>query len=86
MKKAMKPSLDDGPARSSPNVSELRLWVERVISPPEQKIDEVAFLVGRKIVQEGIKAVRPIGTAFNKNLQFVYEELEGAIDETIAEF
>lgn len=74
------------PGARFPNVGELRLWVERVISPPEQKIDEVTYLVGRKIVQQGIKPVRPIGTAFKNNLEFAYEELERAIDETVAEF
>jgi hypothetical protein len=64
-----------------PNLSELRLWVERVISPPEEKIDEVTFLVGRKIQAQGIRPKRPIGNAFNRNKDFVNREIDRGVEE-----
>jgi len=37
-----------------PPVDELKTWVDRVISPDEDRLDEVTYLVGRKIFREGI--------------------------------
>lgn len=68
------------PGAKFPDIGELRLWVERVISPPEEKIDEVIFLVGRKIVSKGIPAKRPIGEAFRQNESLINREIDTAID------
>ena len=38
-----------------PPVDELKTWVDRVISPDEDRFDKVTFLVGRKIFREGIR-------------------------------
>lgn len=69
------------PGAAFPNIGELRLYVERVISPPEEKIDQVTYLVGRKIVREGIKAKRPIGNAFDRNRDFINREIDRGVDE-----
>jgi hypothetical protein len=69
------------PGAAFPNLGELRLWVERVISPPEEKIDEVAFLVGRKIAAQGIKAKRPIGNAFDRNRDFINREIDRGVKD-----
>jgi hypothetical protein len=69
------------PGAAFPNIGELRLWVERVISPPEEKIDDVTYLVGRKIVARGIKAKRPIGNAFDRNKDFINREIDRGVDE-----
>jgi len=69
------------PGAAFPNIGELRLWVERVISPPEEKIDDVTFAVGRKIVSRGIKAKRPIGKAFDANREFINREIDRGVNE-----
>lgn len=72
------------PGAKFPPLDVLRVWVERVITPPEEKIDEVTYLVGRKIVREGIKPLRPIGNAFRDNLAWISTQLDQAIEETLA--
>jgi hypothetical protein len=69
------------PGAAFPNIGELRLWVEKVIAPPEERIDEVTFAVGRKIVRKGIKAKRPIGNAFNANRGFIDREIDRGVQE-----
>jgi len=69
------------PGTKFPPLGELRLWVERVISPPEEKIDDVTFLVGRSIVRKGIKPKRPIGEAFRANEALINREIDQAIEE-----
>src|SRR6185369_9043099 len=61
------------PNTAFPNIFALRLWVERVLNPPEERLDEVTLAVGRKIVSSGIKdgdtpyrKFRPIGKAFTR--------------------
>ncbi|MGA9769305.1 MAG: hypothetical protein WBV94_09710 [Blastocatellia bacterium] len=69
------------PGAAFPNIGELRLWVERVISPPEEKIDDVTFAVGRKIVSRGIKAKRPIGNALDANREFINQQIDRGVSE-----
>jgi hypothetical protein len=37
-----------------PPVDEIRKWVDRKINPQDENLDDVTYLVGRKIFQEGI--------------------------------
>jgi hypothetical protein len=71
------------PGGKFPPLDQLRLWVERVISPPEKELDDVTFLVGRAIVRRGIKPQRPIGTAFRNNLEFIDEQIQAGLDRTL---
>ncbi|HEX8091833.1 MAG TPA: hypothetical protein VF762_23470 [Blastocatellia bacterium] len=71
------------PGAAFPNIGELRLWVERVISPPEEKLDDVTFLVGRKIAQKGVKAKRPIGNAFDRNKDLINPEIDRGVDAVL---
>jgi hypothetical protein len=88
------------PGTKFPNFTELRAWVERhivvdqlrsdFVGPvrenlqSEEVIDEITFFIGRKIVREGIKPKRPIGTAFRDKLAWIDAQLDLAIDETLA--
>jgi len=76
------------PGTAFPNIGELRKWVEKVLSPPEEKIDEVTLAVGRKIVARGIKdgdtpyrKFRPIGKAFTRNKDFINRQIDDGVDE-----
>ncbi|HKQ06608.1 MAG TPA: hypothetical protein VJ464_15855 [Blastocatellia bacterium] len=69
------------PGAAFPNLGELKLWVERVISPPVEKLDDVTYRVGRKISTQGIKAKRPIGNAFERNRDFVNREIDRGVKE-----
>jgi hypothetical protein len=76
------------PGTAFPNIGELRLWVEKVLSPPEDKIDDVTLAVGRRIVSRGIKEgdtpyrrFRPIGKAFNANRDFINREIDRGVNE-----
>jgi hypothetical protein len=69
------------PGAAFPNIGELKLWVERVISPPEEKLDEVTIAIGRKIKFKGIKAKRPIGNAFDRNKDFINREIDRGVEE-----
>lgn len=70
------------PGARFPNLGELRVWVERVISPPEEVIDEVTFLVGRAIARRGVKAKKPIGKAFNANREFINRQIDRGVAQT----
>jgi len=37
-----------------PPVNELKKWVDRKLNPEDDRIDDITYLVGRKIFQEGI--------------------------------
>jgi hypothetical protein len=69
------------PGAKFPDVGEIRLYVERVITPPEEKVDEVTFLVGRKIQRDGILAKRPIGNAFDRNKPFINSQIDRGVEE-----
>lgn len=43
------------PGKKQPPVDVMKLWVKRVLKVPEEEIDSVAFLVGRKIGTYGIE-------------------------------
>lgn len=78
------------PGTKFPDVGELKLWVERVLSPPEKDLDEVTYAVGRAIVAKGLRPEsrfnqpgRPIGDAFRANADFIDKVIQQGIDRSL---
>ena len=78
------------PGGKFPPLDALRLWVERVISPPEKELDSVTYLVGRAIVRRGLRPEdrtrqpgRPIGDAFRANEEFIDREIQLGLDRVL---
>lgn len=58
-----------GEGRQFPPVDELRKWVDRSLPVDDTEVDSVAYLVGRKIEEEGIEPqphIRPAVKEFKR--------------------
>lgn len=49
-----------------PNIDELRKWVDRKVNPAEENLDQVTYLVGRKIMMEGVDENHSLQRAVRK--------------------
>jgi len=62
-----------------PPVGAVRAWVQRVLGVSgEKQIARVAFAVSLKIVREGIRPRRPLGTALRSNAAFLQRIFDDA--------
>ncbi len=50
-----------------PPIAPIAYWVRRVIKPPEEQVDSIAFLVARAIGRHGTKATHYIRDTADKN-------------------
>lgn len=55
-----------GDPSNFPPVNELRKWVSRSLAVEDDEVDKVAYLIGRKIKEEGIEKQAPMRTAKKK--------------------
>lgn len=49
-----------------PDFGQLRTWVDRVINPEDEELDNITVLIGRKIATEGVETQAPLRTAVRK--------------------
>lgn len=76
------------PNTAFPNISALTIWVEKVLHPPEENLEDTVINVGRAIVTRGLprpgyQHFRPIGNALKQNKPWIEETLDKAIDEAL---